>query len=125
MCGFSLTVITSQLYNNGMNADLQQTAKLMRAQLENERLTVVLIPARFGSGKLRAVQNSNPIWYQEFCAAYEAQRTKPRQRKKFDTKIKRAHTLRALKEISRGEVKSRYAKRLLPYVEDYYHGILV
>jgi len=107
-----------------MHASLQTTASIMKAQLEAERLTVVLVPAKHGAGMLRAVQNQNPQWYQEFCAQYESQRSKPRKRKHFDTKIKRAHTLRALAELSTGQVKSKYAQRLLPYVEDYHVGKL-
>lgn len=93
----------------------------MRQQLESQRLTVSLAPAKGWMGEdgklLRVVEAQNPQWYREFCAQYEANRTRPRYGRKPDTLIKRAHTLRALQEIENGECATRYAQRLYPFVE--------
>ena len=66
----------------------------------------------------RQVDEQNPKWYREFCARYSpSRRAKMRKRKKPDTYIKRAHTLRALGELASGRCRTVYAVRLLPFVK--------
>ncbi len=100
---------------------LQQcVAQMMHDELEQRRLDVYLSPAWGGYGddgrKIRAVMDKNPRWYQEFCASYPSNRSRPRRRCKPDTAIKRRRTLEALRELSNGECVTVYAKRLLPFV---------
>jgi hypothetical protein len=93
----------------------------MLGDLKQRRLRVALVfPAMdFGYVGLRKAEEQNPVWYQDFCAQYSpSKRTpRPRQRKKPDTFIKRADTLRALGEIAAGRADSVYAQRLMPFVE--------
>ncbi len=101
-----------------VNDRLRETAELMRYDLLGRRLRVSLIRGGFGGAILRSVESRNPEWYRRFCAYYSpANRRKPRRRKKTDTYIKRAHTLRALKEIASGRNETEYAERLMPFVE--------
>lgn len=100
---------------------VRDNAAAMRLELEARRLSVVLIPAPFGGPdrKIRAVEEQNPGWYRDFCAAFETNRSQPRHGRKPDTLIKRRHTLRALKEIEGGVARTTYAERLLPWVQAY------
>lgn len=94
-------------------------AKAMLIDLGSRRLDVTLAWPWYGDGAIRVVDEQNPLWYQKFCACYApSQRTRMRRRKKPDTYIKRAHTLRALSEIASGKCETVYADRLLPYVEE-------
>lgn len=98
---------------------LRHTAGIMRHNLENNRLRVTLRWINGGSVALRVADSQNPDWYMKFCAAYApSARSKPRQRKKPDTFIKRAHVLRALDELASGKCETVYAQRLLPVVAD-------
>lgn len=107
---------------------LKAAADFMLHELETQRLTVVLMPSCFPEialrgGKVRSVQERNPQWYQDFCNAYAANRSRPRRTMKHDTLIKRSHTLRALQEIrDTGAAETLYARRLIPYVKDYAAG---
>lgn len=102
-----------------MNEVIQHTAEMMLAELERERLVVVLIPSRdvdcaMRGGKIRAVESRNPVWYRELCAEHPSSRGT--RKGKFDTLIKRQHVIRALKEISSGVCKTLYAQRVMPYI---------
>lgn len=89
----------------------------MLGELERNRLTVELAPSRIGIGMIRVVTERNVEWYQEFCAEYGSRRSRPRQRAKWDTAIKRANTVRALERmIDSGRAVYEYDRRLLPYV---------
>jgi hypothetical protein len=105
-----------------MEPDLLQQciAKMLHDELECRRLDVYLSPAWGSYGddgkQLRVAMDQNPRWYREFCAAYPANRSRPRRRSKPDTIIKRRHTLRALREIAAGRAQTTYARRLLPIV---------
>ncbi len=93
----------------------RQTAEYMKAQLESERLFVVLVPLADGRKARRAVGH-NPVWYRELCARYHSGRKRSRTREKHDTLIKRANALRALDEIASGRADTLYAERVFPYV---------
>jgi hypothetical protein len=101
-------------------AELRQTAAVMRAELESSRLRVALAPCERGraGNQIRTVDECNPAWYQRFCLEYPSSRRQGR--KKPDTAIKRAGTLRGLAELERGEMQSVYAVRLFPYVVEEY-----
>ena len=106
-----------------------QVAGVMLGELEHRRLRVVLIPsiypeiARTG-GKVRAVIERNPSWYREFCEQHPSCRTKPRQKRHFDTSVKRAHVIRALTEIRDRWIVSGYGRRLLPIVREQVRWVL-
>jgi hypothetical protein len=93
----------------------------MLGDLKQRRLRVALVFPEwdFGYTGVRVAEEQNPVWYQDFCAQHSpSKRTpRPRQRKKPDTFIKRAHTLRALDEIAGGRADSEYAQRLMSFVE--------
>lgn len=99
----------------------QCIAEQMRHELASRRLEVVLVPSPVEhwptDRQRRVVCERNPAWYREFCRQYPANRSRPRQRRKHDTLIKRQHTLRALAEIENGRLESEYAKRVYPFVE--------
>ncbi len=101
-----------------MLESVKTMAAAMHDELMGRRLAVALTPAwgRHEGRSLRIVEDWNPGWYREFCAAYPAGRSRPRRRRKADTAIKRSHTLRALAEIAGGRCESVYAQRLLPVV---------
>ena len=95
-------------------------AEQMRHELASRRLEVVLVPSPVEywptEQQRRVVCERNPGWYRELCRQYTSCRTRPRQRRKPDTLIKRRHTLRALAEIEDGRVESVYAQRVYPFV---------
>jgi len=95
-------------------------AEQMRHELASRRLEVVLVPSPVEywptEQQRRVVCERNPKWYRELCRQYESNRTRPRRRRKSDTLIKRAHTLRALAEIEDGSLDTEYAKRVYPFV---------
>lgn len=98
----------------------KRIAEQMREGLASRRLDVVLVPSPVEhwptDRQRRVVCERNPAWYREFCRQYPANRTRPRQRRKHDTLIKRQHTLRALAEIENGRIKTEYAQRVYPFV---------
>lgn len=118
-------------------------------ELEQQSLEVVLIPSKHWEvaqqgGMIRAVQQENPEWYQEFCGLYRARRggrttrcdwcglwhhkksrcskgkkRRPpayRQKRLFDTSVKRRDTVRGLKELLSGQCQSVYAQRLRDFI---------
>ena len=99
---------------------VREVAQVMLWELEGSRLRVTLAPSQVGHcwrRRIRVVEETNPEWYQRFCSEHsDSLRTRPRKRKKPDTYIKRAHTLRALNEIASGQARTEYAQRLMPYV---------
>ena len=99
---------------------LRRAAQEMLAELDSSRLEVVLIPSRdpdcaMRGGKIRAVQSQNAEWYRKFCDQHQS--TRKRRSFKSDTKIKRAHTRRALLEILSGRCATPYAERIKDFVE--------
>lgn len=107
------------------SAEIRQAATAMLGDLEIYRLEVYLIPSKYPEialrgGKIRAVYNRNPDWYQQLCALHLTHRTKPRRGRRAagDTIIKRRNTLRALEKISKGQFAgSIYIDRLMPFVD--------
>lgn len=84
---------------------------------ESEGLTVCLVPAREGSGKLRAVMTQNPPWYQRFVSRFENCRGIGRKRtRRPRTFISRVRTVTALKRILAGNRSGVYAERLLEFI---------
>lgn len=65
---------------------------------------------------IRVAHMVNAEWYQDFCADYTKRRTKPRHRRKHDTKIERTTTIKALERIIKGDTSGTYAERLMPYL---------
>lgn len=96
-------------------------AEQMRLELESRRLEVALVPSPVEfwptEQRRRVVCERNPSWYRELCRQHPANRTRPRQRRKPDTLIKRRHVLRALAEIEDGRIDTEYAQRVYPFVE--------
>lgn len=105
-----------------LHPGLRDSARIMRHELEQTRLVVALAPCQRGRQhqKIRVAEERNPEWYRRLCAAYPSQRSKPRQRKKSDTCIKRAGALRALREMENGRCETEYAQRLLEFVFEHY-----
>lgn len=98
----------------------QLIAEQMHHELASRRLEVVLVPSPVEhwptDRQQRVVCERNPAWYREFCRQYPSRRSRPRQRRKPDTMIKRQHTLRAMAEIENGRIDSEYARRVYPFV---------
>ena len=92
----------------------------MYFELLEKSLEVVLVPApepKHSIHMIRVCQSKNPDWYRKFCEQYPANRRTPRTRGKFDTKIKRQHTIKALENILRGKTKGVYVERLRRFAE--------
>lgn len=86
----------------------------MRDELEASRLVVVLVPQRIRTnegGCVRVAVEKNAKWYRDFCADYPSARR--RRNAAFDTRIRRADTLRTLAAMLRGEFRSAYCAHLL------------
>lgn len=97
-----------------------ELAKYFLSLLEGHRLTVVLVPAdqpRHSGHMVRSVQEANTKWYRDFCGAYESCRK--RKRRKFETKIKRSHTISALRVIikANGSVPTSYTERVSNFLD--------
>lgn len=102
-----------------MKEEIKKTADVMRQLLEGSRLDVVKLVT--DHGYVRVPITSNTEWYSDFCSDYmKSRKSYPKER----TIIKRRDTIRGLRELSVGLVRTEYAKRLLPYVEKFYeqHG---
>ena len=100
-----------------ISAEAQASALEMLEELRSRKIKVILVPnpeKPDSVHKLRAVEISNPAWYQELCAQYPA-RT---HRKKPSTIIRRSCVLRGLQELAEGRMQSLYAERLLPFVQN-------
>lgn len=100
---------------------LAALAKEYLLELDSHRLEVVLIPSRdhdcaMRGGKIRAVQEQNAEWYRKFCAEHESNRKDRLRWSKFKTKIKRASTRRALKEMIAGKCETYYARDLKEFI---------
>lgn len=99
----------------------QAIAALMREELLYSRLDVTLAPSppefQPTRRRRRIVEERNPAWYRRLCREWPSNRTWPRRKRHGDTRIKRAHVLRALEELANGRCRSEYARRLHPYVQ--------
>jgi hypothetical protein len=106
--------------NHAGGGAAQKRAQAYLEELRASRLEVVLIPARsprHSGHYVRAVQEQNPIWYQEFCGLFESARRDRLRWRKFKTKIKRRETLRGLSELAGGQCRTQYAGRLADFIE--------
>lgn len=88
-------------------------------ELESSHLEVILVPQRTHTnegGCVRVAISKNAQWYRRFCSIYSSSRA--RKNAAFDTKIKRARTVAALRSIASGHaVASVYSVRLMPFVD--------
>jgi hypothetical protein len=94
--------------------DLAAALGEMRDELDANRLEVVLVPQRHFTnegGMIRCAVSKNAKWYRDFCASHASTRT--RKKSAFDTRIRRANTLRTLAAILTGDTRSVYAAELL------------
>lgn len=103
---------------------LKQAAGIMARQLQDNKLSVVLVDApvkKHVDHKVRKVENRNPDWYRKLCARHEKNRSHPRIRKSkyHDTKIVRRDVLAALGRIQNGDDRGVYAERLLPIIREW------
>jgi hypothetical protein len=101
---------------------IARKAKALLEELDANYLEVVLIPSRdpdcaMRGGKIRAVQYQNAEWYRKFCGEHESNRNDRLRWLKFKTKIKRAHTRRALKELISGKCLTPYAVMLTGFIQ--------
>ena len=97
-------------------------AALMLQEMECRHLVVVLVPDQQYCGygndfrHLRAAEEQNAAWYQEFCGRYESRRRFRGRR--FKTLIKRRETLNALRKIAAGRADATpYCSRLVEFME--------
>ncbi len=91
----------------------------MLNELESHRLHVVLAPLNpqlrgWNAGGCKRVKaDQNPVWYRRFCASYPSSRGV--RRGKFDTRIKRRNTERALRQLIAGVPAGIYTTDLLGF----------
>ncbi len=91
--------------------------QLMLDLLESQRLEVQLVPLNprmrnyNAGGMKRVAANRNTKWYSDFCRRHLSSRK--RNRRKWDTRIKRANILRILRRLAEGKTsRSKYAAEL-------------
>lgn len=84
--------------------------------LRHERLDVLLVPAKRGSGMIRKVQGRNPQWYVALCERHASTRT--RKNKRFDTSIKRQHVEKALWSMANGLPFTYHHDEMMALVRD-------
>lgn len=89
----------------------------MLAELESHQLLVILVPLNprlrgYNEGGCRRVcMDKNPPWYSHFCCEHASSRGV--RRGGFDTRIKRANTLRAIRQLIDGKPAGKYGPELL------------
>ncbi len=111
-----------------MGKAIVKTARILRDELESNWLEVVLVPSRdpecaMRGGCIRVAHSYNADWYREFCKLYRCNRR--RQRRRHDTKIKRQHTIAALKRLEAGRNGDTiYTQRLIEFIKDYDYQFL-
>ena len=97
--------------------EMSQRLQFMLNELESNRLEVALAPLdprkrNFNEGGCKRVCLSvNPKWYQRYCAQFASSRGV--RRGKFDTRIRRRNTLRALNGLLAGTYRGKYKDELL------------
>ncbi len=88
----------------------------MLMELESHQLRVCLVPLNpskrgFNEGGCKLVLiDQNPLWYRRFCARHPSSRGI--RRGGFDTRIKRANTLRSLARMLAGHAAGKYETEL-------------
>lgn len=99
------------------NRKLQKLARQYLLELESSQLEVVLIPApeqKHSTHMVRAVQEQNCDWYREFCEEHPS--TGRFRKLKFQTKIKRRQTVKALKLLIEGGAETSYTVMLKEFI---------
>lgn len=119
--GFPASVATESGAEISPDA-LRNAIDFMLHEMRVRRLSVSLAPSRIpeiaaSGGKIRIVESQNPKWYRDLCAEYEVNRSRPRNRKKHDTLIRRACVIKALESIRNGTGSGVYVDRVYPYIE--------
>lgn len=100
----------------------RMTAAEMRQELRHCFLDVVPTPAprpQHIGHCVRTVQNTNPEWYSALCREYPKKRSRPRQRRAFDSDIRRPFVCRALERLASGLCRFDYDFRLRAVVEQH------
>ncbi len=86
---------------------------LMLNELESSMLHTILVPSKRAQNSwdmIRVNDSIPPKWYRRFCAGHESKRKI--RRGKFDTRIKRANTLRALRQLIDDKPAGKYGNEL-------------
>lgn len=81
----------------------------MLAELEANRLEVCLVPEKrrtHETGMIRVCASRNAAWYRRYCGDHPSSRGT--RRGGFDTRIRRANTVRALEQMLRREKAGKY-----------------
>ncbi len=92
-------------------------ARYMLEELEQHGLIVCKIRNPERQSWIRVTMEVNCEWYRAFCSQFGS--TRRRKNQCFDTCIKRAHTIRALRRIIAGEDAGVYEERLRPFIEQF------
>lgn len=104
-----------------MKPELRMGLEFALAELEGNRLEVILVPSRVyvnEGGCIRVAISKNARWYREFCADYPSGRN--RRKAGSDTRIKRANIVSVLNTlINRGDSRSAYAPHLLKIAQGF------
>jgi hypothetical protein len=99
---------------------VREMAGELLTELSHARLEVLLADAprpAYPGHKVRKVVNRNPSWYRRLCESHPNARRHPRQRRAFDTGIKRHQVERALERLAAGRCVHPYDWLLLPIVQ--------
>lgn len=93
---------------------LTQALEQMLAELEGNRLEVILVPQRRWTnegGCVRVAVSRNCRWYRAWCLANPSSRR--RKNNAPDTRIKRANTVKAIEGLIAGTYQGKYREGLL------------
>lgn len=93
---------------------------MMLAELEGNRLEVILVPQRRWTnegGCVRVAVSKNCRWYRAWCAKYPSSRV--RRNSAPDTLIKRANTVKALEGLIAGTYQGKYREGLVKIAEKF------
>ena len=94
---------------------MSRKLSIMLAELESSPLVTILVPSKRHDRRewdqIRCNVSVPPKWYRKLCGLHASKRGV--RRAKFDTIIRRQHTLAALNRMLRGNFNGRYAERIL------------
>lgn len=100
---------------------LARSLIVMLDQLESHQLTVCLAPSKRSDRRewdmIRVKIDENPRWYRKHCGNHPSSRGT--RRGKFDTRIKRKDTMRALRGLLDGRYHGKYREDLLRIAKDF------
>jgi hypothetical protein len=103
-----------------MTASEQSAAGDMLHEMTEAPLVVTLVPApspKHSQHMVRSAQSRNPKWYQKLCEQYPSPRKKARNRRVFDTDIRRALVLGSLERLWDGKCLYPYDWMLRPLLQ--------